>query len=158
MVMVGRGLLLPPRVLLVTQPSQIQYLFNFWRLQHHIILMMKHSEWWLHSQCPNCPSGLSLRWQRLLGRCCKKFHTIWCMHLLWRYLHHLHFLGYFHFVKIFLFLYLIIHYLPYWLWILHRHSFVHLGKCLWPGHIKQVRKLIVMEENCLRTIILLKKH
>ena len=50
MVMVGRGLLLTPIIILKTQPSHIQSLFNFLRHQHQTLWIMKHSEWWLHIQ------------------------------------------------------------------------------------------------------------
>ena len=79
------------------------------------------------------------------------------MHLLWRCLHLLHFLDYFYFLDIFQFLYLLLHYLPYRLHVLNRHSIVTLDKDLRLGHIQQVINLIHMEENGLRTIMVLNK-
>ena len=79
------------------------------------------------------------------------------MHLLWRGLHLLHFLDYFHFLKFFHFLYLLLHYLPYQIRVIHRHSAVPLDKDLQPGHIQQVRKLVFVGENVLRTIMVLNK-
>ena len=79
------------------------------------------------------------------------------MHLLLRCPHLLHFLDYFHFLKFFQFLYPLLHYLSYRLRVLHRHSVVPLDKYLRPGHIQQVRNLIVMGENGLRTIMVLNK-
>ena len=79
------------------------------------------------------------------------------MYLLWKYLHLLHFLDNFHFLKIFQFLYLLLHYLPYHILLLHRHSLVPLEKDLQLGRIKLVRKMIVMGENGLRTIMVLNK-
>ena len=69
MVMVGRGLLLTPRLLLETQPKLIQSLFKFLRRHHQTYWIMKHSEWWLHSQRRKRLAVRYLHWQRLVGRC-----------------------------------------------------------------------------------------
>ena len=66
-------------------------------------------------------------------------------------------LDYLHFLKLFQFLYLTLHYLLYLLGILHFHSVVPLDKYLRPGHIQQARKLIIMGENGSRKIMVLNK-
>ena len=55
------------------------------------------------------------------------------------------------------FLFLLLHYLPYRLPVIHRHIVVPLEKYLRLGHIQQMRNLIVMGENGLRKIIVLNK-
>ena len=85
------------------------------------------------------------------------FYPMWWMHLLGRCLHLVHFLDYFHFIKFLQFLYLILHCLPYRLCVLHCNSFVTLERDLKPVHIQQVRKLIVIWENGMRMIVVLKK-
>ena len=40
----------------ITYPVSVQFL----RHQHHILSMMKHSDWWLHSQWIKRPAGRSL--------------------------------------------------------------------------------------------------
>ena len=79
------------------------------------------------------------------------------VHLLWRCLHLIHFLDYFHFLNLFHFLYLILHCLPYRIRVLHLQSAVTLDKDLRLCHIQKVRKVIVMGENSLRTIVVLNK-
>ena len=44
-----------------------------------------------------------------------------------------------------------------WLRVLHRHIVIPLDKDLQLGHIQQVRNIIIMGENGLRTIIVLNK-
>ena len=125
-VMVGRGMMLPLRLLLETQTSHIQSLFKFSRIHNQILLMMNHSDWWLHSQCPKRLAVLFLHWQRLVGQWWGTFYLMWWIDLLWICLHLLHFLNYFHFLKLFQLLYLLLHYLPYRLHVLHCHSVVPL--------------------------------
>ena len=62
-----------------------------------------------------------------------------------------------HALKLFQFLYLLLHYLSYQIYLLQRHSVVTLEKDLRPGHIQKVRKLVVMGENGLRKLMVLKK-